>query len=577
MEWLAGETLNQHVARRAADPVAMRALSGKFLRLCGELARHNMAHGDLQHGNILVVDGELRLIDYDGMYVPGLEGLGTPELGHRNYQHPRRAGADFGPSLDHFSAWIIHLSLLALSLEPALWSRLSGGDENLLFRREDFDAPDNSDAVEALRRIRDGQGDVLAERFLEAVHFSPSAVPPLEELPLPPPGGIVEQPAGAPEWVRAQSSETGAVEAVPVGASVPEWLVQAEPVEVRLLEGPFHLERASAGLLAGGLLLLLYFGFASGTPLVMLSLLVVAQLGLWAAYLGLSYRLQRTVRERGVLVRRLAERAQTLQALERQISTLREQRAALDDKATKMAPEDLARLEKAELEQIETGLQQALAGINTRRQASLTGEAEDIEKAIGEALVGSATAVLQQHSVASAPVNGLNEPLRRWLAQRGVVSAADVTSAVALAPEVGPVLGAGLLAWRRGIEERAQRAYAAGLPPEVEAPIRARHEADRSVLDLQETQARDAAKQKKQALRAKYRGEQTRATAQADTAEKRETEARKGLDAQIAALQRELPEKQVAYARARHEMEGFHDVRFSRYVQRMLSLPSPDG
>jgi thiamine kinase-like enzyme len=36
------------------------------------LNRAGVAHGDLQHGNILVANGKPKLIDYDGMYVPAL-------------------------------------------------------------------------------------------------------------------------------------------------------------------------------------------------------------------------------------------------------------------------------------------------------------------------------------------------------------------------------------------------------------------------------------------------------------------------------------------------------------------------
>ncbi|QLQ08322.1 MAG: hypothetical protein HZY76_21580 [Anaerolineae bacterium] len=52
------------------------------------LQTHGIAHGDLQHGNVLVAADELRLIDYDGMYVPPLSGRESHEIGHRNYQHP---------------------------------------------------------------------------------------------------------------------------------------------------------------------------------------------------------------------------------------------------------------------------------------------------------------------------------------------------------------------------------------------------------------------------------------------------------------------------------------------------------
>ena len=44
------------------------------------MREHVIAHGDLQHGNIIVQDdGTIRLVDYDGCYVPELAGLKSNE------------------------------------------------------------------------------------------------------------------------------------------------------------------------------------------------------------------------------------------------------------------------------------------------------------------------------------------------------------------------------------------------------------------------------------------------------------------------------------------------------------------
>src|SRR4029077_855325 len=105
-----------------------------------------IAHGDLQHGNILIVNGQFKLVDSDGMYVPTLARRNSHEVGHPNYQHPRRVATHFGPYLDNFSAWVIYVSLVALSIDPTLWQTTGAGDECLLFRQEDFNNPDTSNA-----------------------------------------------------------------------------------------------------------------------------------------------------------------------------------------------------------------------------------------------------------------------------------------------------------------------------------------------------------------------------------------------------------------------------------------------
>lgn len=91
MEWVEGETLLQWLEANYQDRKSIRAAIGRFKDLMRELATAGVAHGDLQHGNILVApDGTLRLVDYDGLYVPALSGMPGAESGHRNYQSPLR-------------------------------------------------------------------------------------------------------------------------------------------------------------------------------------------------------------------------------------------------------------------------------------------------------------------------------------------------------------------------------------------------------------------------------------------------------------------------------------------------------
>jgi tRNA A-37 threonylcarbamoyl transferase component Bud32 len=53
-------------------------LRANFRALGSTLERAGIAHGDIQNLNLVVVGTELRLIDYDGVYVPPcLGGRGT--------------------------------------------------------------------------------------------------------------------------------------------------------------------------------------------------------------------------------------------------------------------------------------------------------------------------------------------------------------------------------------------------------------------------------------------------------------------------------------------------------------------
>ncbi len=55
-----------------------------------------------------------------------------------------RTEFDYNANLDNFSSWVIYISLIALSEQPQLWRQFRGGDECLLFRKDDFENPEKS-------------------------------------------------------------------------------------------------------------------------------------------------------------------------------------------------------------------------------------------------------------------------------------------------------------------------------------------------------------------------------------------------------------------------------------------------
>jgi len=154
MEWVQGLTLNEFISKYLHTEIALNLLASYLKEMILDLRRAGIAHGDLQHDNILISDNELRLVDYDGMFVPELSRYAASELGHPNYQHPGRSNKHFGASLDNFSAWVIYGSLKCLSLDPDLWNQLQGGADCLLFRHSDFTTPEDSVAFKTLLHHR---------------------------------------------------------------------------------------------------------------------------------------------------------------------------------------------------------------------------------------------------------------------------------------------------------------------------------------------------------------------------------------------------------------------------------------
>jgi serine/threonine protein kinase len=181
MDWVEGTPLNTYIENNLDSPPKLFGIAKELLDCIDVLQQHRLAHGDLQHGNILVVpDGSIKLIDYDGMYVEALTGMGSHELGHSNYQHPRRdAIKAFGPAMDNFSAWVIIASLISLCFDPYLWYQLDGGTERLLFGKGDFANPSASETFRIMQESPHPKVAELGREVRRLLSLSVETVPPV--------------------------------------------------------------------------------------------------------------------------------------------------------------------------------------------------------------------------------------------------------------------------------------------------------------------------------------------------------------------------------------------------------------
>ncbi len=162
MDWVEGFTVNDLVRQHVDKPQVMYRLAQMWIKLSRQLRLAGMAHGDLQHGNVLLVPGEkasqlsLRLIDYDGMHIPALDAQPSGELGHPNYQHPERLReGTYRSEVDRFSHLVIYTALRCLTVGGRpLWTKYDNG-ENLLFRAKDFAEPAQSELLADLWQLED--------------------------------------------------------------------------------------------------------------------------------------------------------------------------------------------------------------------------------------------------------------------------------------------------------------------------------------------------------------------------------------------------------------------------------------
>jgi serine/threonine protein kinase len=135
MEWVEGKTLDNYLEQICTqnNTPALKNLYFQFCNLAWWLQQQPIAHGDIKHDNLIVTpEGKLKLIDYDGVFVPALRGRKANEMGSPCYQHPKRDAYFFDKNLDDFSLLVLQITLLALQHQPKLFTEHYNGDGIIL-------------------------------------------------------------------------------------------------------------------------------------------------------------------------------------------------------------------------------------------------------------------------------------------------------------------------------------------------------------------------------------------------------------------------------------------------------------
>jgi hypothetical protein len=516
MDWVEATSLTRWIDQHIHDPRALAGVADRFAALVGELASAGVAHGDLQHGNLLVTtDGSLRLVDYDGMYVPALQGIAAAEMGHRNYQSPVRSQTDFDLGIDRFSSWVIYLSLVAIAAEPTLWGQLhEQGGEYLLLAEDDFKDPISSSRFSVLLNHVAPEVRALVAQVQVLVGVSPSALPVLAPIAL--------------DSVRDGRDPAVASFNQPTVIGLPAWMVDHVPTAAPVREQGFA-DRGpavvAASVLLGALLIaVLALGFVSA-PLA--ALLVGVGAALWFGDLALLYlrrpetKAARRARERRDRTRRdQASATRELEAANRGLADHLETAARRADADRKRRLEIQERHAR-QLVEITRDLSQRLARVVSERNGLAAQQRQALDQALHTAQAGHVRARLEKLPISASGVEGIGDKLLASLRNANIVSAADFigvsystngayqnriaefrlpSNYVIRVPGIGEVKAARLEVWRQQQELVARRTQPAQLPDGQRAVIEARFAAQLKQYDMAEQQIQAAAQQQKTVL-----------------------------------------------------------------------------
>ncbi|MEJ5378524.1 MAG: hypothetical protein WHX93_18290 [bacterium] len=544
--------MDAFIEKNLGNPGALLSLARRWVEMVKALGEASVAHGDLQHGNVLVANRELRLVDYDGMYVPALLGEGSHEVGHRNYQHPLRTEADFGPHLDNFSAWVVYVSLIALAVDPGLWRRFSGGDECLLFRRRDFEQPETSDVLRSLERHQDEVIRSAATLFKSLLCLGPRDVPSLDGHILQPAVPSATTPSPNKSWLEDHielGPKARAADATGSGSrggnltmstpADPSWILDllVPPSGSSLLSfsNSAGLERLVFAISALLVAMLLSVNSPDLLPLSVLSVILL-NLTLWVC----RYRYDDSVRQFRNLASEVRNIESRIRATEREIEAANREKIRLGDhnakKQARLAKElkALEAKEKKEIDACKAFLQSTLSRIATRRRAlsqKQTHALQKIQNDIGSkvaALNSRISAVnqaettelnlalqakqkkhiaayLSRFSLDNAPIEGIGPTFKKRLIASGLYTAADIDYyRVQRVHGIGPVRALSLADWRGSLEAQARKSMPLALSHGEVVTIHAKYESLRRAVEQQRSSEQQRQRREEDNVRARY-------------------------------------------------------------------------
>jgi hypothetical protein len=539
MEWADGVPLDKWVEANLHNRAALMGFLQSFVSMLSALQRASIAHGDLQHGNILVVNSAPRLVDYDGMYVPALSGRTSSELGQPNYQNPRRTAYDFGPYLDNFSGWVIVLSLFALTVDPKLWQAFKGGDDCLLFRKRDFEGPQQSALFKALDGEPNQDLHQLVTLFKTVLACAPQSAPAIAETFSLPSLPVQTAHATVPDWLQDHLPATPRTSATQPPQANIGWLIDAtNPTGPPLkFENPIVAVRVVAYLSLAILIFAIQFAIRNSMPILILSVPSLAGLNLlvWRS----RYHREPAVSQLNSVVLQRNELRERIRVMESQVQEIDSEKEKLNrhvsDRKTNIAKEgkqlqtteqktvkendaklqasisaslqskrQLDSKENADLNALQNSLGKTVAGLSQSIIALAQAETNELTNALNSIQRAFMQNSLQNARVHSASIPGIGVVFKTRLQAAGIVTAADIDYRVTSVKGIGSQKGNALQDWRRSIEADARNRMPRAVSWQDQNNIKSKYASQKATLESQLSQNQKDLTNQEAAIRAKY-------------------------------------------------------------------------
>jgi hypothetical protein len=616
MEWLEATSLIPFIEKHLWEPVVIAELAGKFVRMVRELSALDIAHGDLQHGNLLITPtGELKLIDYDGMFVPGLVNLGACEKGHINYQSPSRTMSTWGPYLDNFSAWVIYTSLVALAIDPTLWSLLhSPGDEALLFNHADYLDPRNSRALFALAQSSKPGLHTLGNTMCNVWVPEIRAIPPLNPDDLPrldeqsefsasTSSRVVLTAAGAvpgalPDWVTGAQAVTHSM--VPTSSGDSSWITGHLPA---LPPATFSSSRLGVRVLACILFVVIAASsFSAGLGRLPVSVGVLISLlaaTIFAIFTMILFRRTPEWQAKRDKLTIFKERRTEASKIAREVAILSAGRQTIDSREQNTVGRISGQADKAR-----TAEQKELTDVNLRladRIQHLQKQNLSLQSSEDKETANALRLLQEQHvnthlraaSIISANISGIGPGIIKSLASNGVMTAADFTGiAYSGGPRggvqqvrirlrngyhvhpngVGEKKAQALDGWRRSLEMKARATQPSRLPSAQAQAIRDKYMQQRQSLANEEQTARAHAQIELRQISQKWMSTHTSLSAELVSARQAFGYEKAQADLQVTAAQKRANALTWQRDLAVREISAHRKISFLRYLSGTIGI-----